>query len=1353
MLYKRLLSFSAVIIGCITALNCGGAEKWGYAEGGKPDLKNVQTLVFEIAGKNKQSLAGPFNCNGDKKMDITCLEQNSASTCYEFTFKFAPEDGKTSSVMLYTGNGKQFISLNILEGKDTINWLLSNENGDKPERQRFYNISYRFCGEFKKDFSLNDSLIQWSEYIQSLQPDIRDRTFRLVIMMEKNTCEAYLDGMFLGAWKPDTQFFQSKMRLALSQGVTLLPVKKRILRQGNPLFRTVDISNRLNAGDISGKKINPESLPLPGKQVIVDKIPFILPEPAIDGKNNIDIGKSWFRNGLLSGMHAPDRGVFGGRWGGVFAGDPLRIQFRIPFKMYDAVYLLATSDGEKNTVPRVTLQFYRPCSGFPKNFISPDIPLFAVSSEGASCVPVKTSDGKDGGLYLIKIPVNPAALKEFSDLDYLEMEITKEVKPFRNYPDPLYFSSHGAGLPSSVHVFALTMGLPAVELDFNPDNYANIWTESEKPSYTAKLKNLSEQERSMTLCLRTNDWGNKEKHEISKAVTIPANSETAVKFQLPLERYGWHQIKLEYEIDGRKYDFERTCAFLRNDERPHSRPFSGDGFVFGFWNWRGDHITPGSLEAFKIMGMAGAGSMHSSIYESWGNEEVQSVLRKYGMRNYQKFSRSPYTMGFQGSLEKKYFPDNPEKSIESLMKELEQGSQRVSDISEPVLVTVFPEPSLGPTTYGSLPQYFGESELKLTQNEEKRFQDFKEKARISVKAVKEKFPGIKILLPWGAPEFCIAFIKEKDELAAMIDGAGFDTGYFERLPEQQFHQCSLHRLWQFCQEWKKYKDTKPVIVSVEGPCISPVMEGALNEKQFSEHITRSSMLLAAYGLSRQLSTASPFDCASPWGEQHYGSGLVSRINTLNPHVAYCSFATMAQRLREMDYAGFVPTGSISTYCLNFRDVNTGAPMYVLWTVRGKRSVAFKLKTDGKVIVSDSMDNEEMIKSVDGIVTINIDTSPVYVYGIGEKPEITLGKPDHSDSQLGKHNILLGNSGELKWRQVEETDTDYTDNNPDFIRRFPGKMQVKNISSKELDSKSVLSIHLDKQEKDRGNMPFYTTLYLDKPLAIPGKASMISIWVKAASDWGRVIYILKDAKGEKFISVGSKGEWNCDDTHGWSSFNFDGWRLLRFELPSNSPYDLYRENGSTWWGHSGGDGIVDLPLKLEKIIVERRPKAMYVTSLEDTDGADVLLGEIYAEYENNYDMTEKAVELSRVRMNPPEGKWKAPNPVADLEAKGVLPQTEMIAVNQPPYVNNGKHGIFEFKEIESAKSYDIYVGLKPDGEGALLLGKDIKKSNAKIRGFHPNADFYAFVVYKDNQDRNSKPSKPFKFNMKDMLSQK
>jgi hypothetical protein len=68
-------------------------------------------------------------------------------------------------------------------------------------------------------------------------------------------------------------------------------------------------------------------------------------------------------------------------------------------------------------------------------------------------------------------------------------------------------------------------------------------------------------------------------------------------------------------------------------------------------------------------------------------------------------------------------------------------------------------------------------------------------------------------------------------------------------------------------------------------------------------------------------------------------------------------------------------------------------------------------------------------------------------------------------------------------------------------------------------------------------------------------------------------------------------------------------------------------------------------------------------------------------------------------------------------------------------------------------YDIWLSKSPDGQGAIKLGKRLRKSGALVRGFLADTDFYAFVVYYDRKGNLSKPSKPFKFRLKDMFAMK
>ncbi len=60
-----------------------------------------------------------------------------------------------------------------------------------------------------------------------------------------------------------------------------------------------------------------------------------------------------------------------------------------------------------------------------------------------------------------------------------------------------------------------------------------------------------------------------------------------------------------------------------------------------------------------------------------------------------------------------------------------------------------------------------------------------------------------------------------------------------------------------------------------------------------------------------------------------------------PHLAYAHYGTMTRHLNRANFAKFVPTGSTSTYCEQFKHYKTGKLIHVLWTIRGKRSVSVK----------------------------------------------------------------------------------------------------------------------------------------------------------------------------------------------------------------------------------------------------------------------------------------------------------------------------------------------------------------------------------------------------------------------------
>jgi hypothetical protein len=560
-------------------------------------------------------------------------------------------------------------------------------------------------------------------------------------------------------------------------------------------------------------------------------------------------------------------------------------------------------------------------------------------------------------------------------------------------------------------------------------------------------------------------------------------------------------------------------------------------------------------------------------------------------------------------------------------------------------------------------------------------------------------------------------------------------------------------LWFCLEDFRKAGIPNPWLPMYEGPCL-PTRPGSLAPEEHAALTVRDALILLAYGVDIQTGGTSPFDAGSYWGEQHYGGGLCDPLPLSTPKPAYAAFATLTRHLNRRNFEKWVPTGSLSVYALQFKHDKDGGLVHVFWTVRGRRPVSVAIPAGSAVSLYDSMDNRTVLTATTGTVSFTVGPAPCFVTGLPDAPAVRLGEPDHSDAAPAPGAVALSRLGDGSWSISPERDTDYEDSFRAFIRRYPSPMTARAVDAPDGKGGPALAVRLEKPARECRTMPFYTTLKPKRPIGISGKASHLGLWVRAASDWGRVVYALRDTKGERWLSIGTSGAYNCDDIHAWSYFNFDGWRYLRFELPACSPYDRFREAGTTWWGAYGkGDRVPDLPLTLEKITVERRTHAMYVNDPQPASTNDVLLGALYAEYEHPEDQTGEAVRLSRLRMPIPAGVADIDNPIREMQETGTGPAVTIDAIDVPLQDSDGTRCTVRFSTTDAAVSYEIWASPYPDGRGAIRVADQVIKSGAQVRGFRPDTDFYLFIAYVDADKKLSKPSKPFKINLKDTFAMK
>jgi hypothetical protein len=1139
---------------------------------------------------------------------------------------------------------------------------------------------------------------------------------------------------------------EGAVRMNLYPGVQL--GKFELQRIADPRgFQLIPLGGYVNAGKLLGDaSVDPTSLPPAGKVTPIEGIPFAFPGANLKGEDHLDIGRSLFRQANLVGYFQSQYGNLS-RWNGALTRDPARIQVRIPNGQYDALYLVAASDDGKNRVPQVTAMFYRPNAGYAENFTA-TVPLAtAKSSDLAKPVPVTLRNGRKVNLWLVKIPLDPGVLSAFADMDILEIELTKEVRLWRSYPDPISYSYHQAGPPSAVHIYAATLQRTPVSFAWKPDKFGHVWTSPETPSYTATLANQTDADLSGTLHVTTRSYDGTETSKVDKPVALPkGGAPVTINVPVAVKLNGYHDITAALEIGGRTWTEKRSFTRLAPDTRS-VKWTDGKGALFGYWSYGGGHYTPKGEYHVDLMTIAGARA---------GMMPTPPPMTDLVKKHWGRVQGSPYIVAPQEFLGE----DNPdpakiEKFKQEVIANVNQWEKDLTPEMKPDHEYFYAEAHISSRlTAGNFPEYFGDPPFVYTDEEKKRLKMFMETTRIGAETLKAAFPGRKMIIEYGDPLFPIPLMRAGFP-KNLIDGSGLDVPSFERLPEMQLKDNAVHRLYQLKKEYEKFGIAKPQLQAVEGTFV-PTEPGSCTWREQMDYYNRWSLIDMAYGVNRFYAGWFAFDCGNYYGSEHYGGcGIQRRIPYCDPKPAYAAFATMTDKLNEANFDGWLKTGSLTTFCLRFKHETRGL-IYALWTIRGKRPATVTLNADGKAFLTDVMNNTKELTSQNKQVTFTTDPSVVYVTfpaATGAIESVSVGEPDNSDVKPAEGAKLVADLGDGSWRYTDRHDKIYENNHWGFYPAA-GKFSAAVVSDPQHGK--VLASKIEKQDRVRELMPWYNVLKPSSPIPLAGAPSHLGIWVKGASDWGRVIYILRDAKGERWIGIGTKDDYNCDDTHSWSSFNFDGWRYLRFELPGHTGWDSFRKAGSTWWRSNvgtvtepdvkpgdekdnRGDNIVDLPVKLEEMIIEQRSHILFVNDVQPVASDTVCFGKLYAEYETPRDATEEAVRESRLRMPMPTGMPDLPNPIGEMTRDGVGAPTKITGLKAPEHWYDGTRMHVNFNEAPGAKAYFLWVSAHADGRGAVNMVPTGIKPGDLVLGLRPGIKLYYWVTWQDAAGKMSKPS--------------
>jgi hypothetical protein len=1234
-------------------------------------------------------------------------------------------------MLLSTTRGQEFVFAQVQQDAKPLHDVAALSKTSDWEPQVSNTFAY-----YPRAYSLKDVRPGWQEdfrvrieHDMAALPDVPDKWLSVRIQVRPGEVRFWLDDHLVG-WKAAADIVPDGLtRAVFSPGVQVAQFE---VKPWAPVagFLPLHLGGYANGRNfLGGASVRPGALPA-GNPAVVEGIPFHFPAVNAEGNDHIDVGRSLYRQANLEG-YMPSSTV---RWIGSTSHDPARIQLRIPNRTFDTLYLVAGSDDGVDKVPIVSAMFYRPSAGFAETFEG-RVPLATAAASDAKPVPVTLSDGRRVNLWLVKIPLDPGRLSSFADMDVVEVELTKKVHQFRSYPDPFIYGWHQGGRPSAVHVYGMTLAETPVRFDVTPDHFGHVWTTPEVPGYAVKIANRSAAPVRGKLLIRRRSYDGTESAKQEEAIAVAAGATQTVKLSFPVKNNGYHDLEATLELEGKPPWTEKRSFVRLAPDRRAPRWIEGKGALFGYWSYHGGHHTPKAVHIANLMTAAGArGSM--------GWVDTPAARAHWARVPCGAWEVSPQEFARQT-------PPDPKKHAEyqqAVIKAYTEARKPIPPEYRPDHVFFFPEPHVSQRlTEGNYPTYWNAPEYVMTPEEKANLQVFFNTAKCAAEAVRKQFPELKIFIPWGDALFIIPLLRAGFP-KELIDGSGIDTPGFERLPEMQLHQISVHRLYELRKEFAKAGIPNPRLQYCEGIFV-PTEPGSVSYREQMDIYNRWALISMAYGVSRFYSGWFAFDCCNYYGSEHYGGcGIQRRIPYCDPKPAYAAYATMTDRLDQADFDGWLSTGSLTTYCLRFKGPK--GPVYTLWTIRGKRPVTLVLARDGAVEVTDTMNNTQTLTSKDRKVTITTDPSVLYVTGT-EVFAAVVGEPDHSDAAPAPGAKVVADLGDGSWKVSDKRDRIY-ENGTFAMQRFPGKFTTEIVDDR---TGKVLRATLGKQETTHELMPWYTFLTPAKPIELSGAPAALGVWVQGASDWGRIIYLLRDAKGERWTSIGTQDQYNCDDVHSWSAFNFDGWRYLRFELPGHVGYDSFRKHGTTWYRSDGGDGIVDLPLKLEAIILEQRSHILYVNDVQPASSSSVCLGKLYVEYTDPADATEEAVRISRLRMPLPAGVPELPNPIAAMQREGVGAPAAITKLTPPLERNDGTAIQVSFREAAGAKAYHIWVSAHADGRGAVDMTPGGAKNGMLVGGLRPALKFYFWVTYQDAAGKTSKPSEPVPAVLVDTFSEK
>jgi len=922
-----------------------------------------------------------------------------------------------------------------------------------------------------------------------------------------------------------------------------------------------------------GYAVAPGELPEADSHVTVGGIPFYIGKR--EAGDSLDVGLACWPQ-----VEEDPRPIYS-HYGPSGEGDPKVPSVNVPKQYYSAAYLLCIADTSEEKTPVVSFRLGWRNALFNSAVRVPrwnEEPNDNVVASGKVALIENTGRRVEGNVFVVRAPLASGDTKQYiidPAVKSLPLELTKELHVAVRYgPDPTRWRIRPLGPPSAVHVIGLTLERSPVQMTVTSPEIGNVFDHGKTPVFTADLQNITGWPRTVQVVVEVTDWYG-DKQDKALEAQVPALGKQTVSIELPQEKRGWYAVAFRL-IDGagrQLLERNTTFALLPPDDRE-----AGTDSPFGIWVWGGAHGCGPAENQGPLCQKAGVRWNLHGGFEKWGVNQGTSRPGGSDLSGTPEENARSWVDGMKGRTVH-YWLCYWEKNL---------GGQHTKR---------YPRSMLG------LPP------AELSEGEAASFKQLYDYALAYCKLAKEELPDQKISFGNTTANFLEEFMRAGFP-PELWDAIGLEMVCFTRMPERQPELHGLLELY-FLHEWKKmygYED-HPIIVSEA--IYHSTNPGNLTRREQSDYYVRDFLIGLAYGVKLFGMPATITDCGDYYYDSNWGAVALCngwRRGEHNPKPSYVAYANMTRVLDRAEYVKYLDTGSAGVFALSFKHKD-GENLYPMWTLRGKRKLTLALSADAAVQVTDCMSNETALTSAGKAVTVEISTSPMYVKTAAEVVGIELGAPEHAERPPEDAVLLEPLDDVGPWQIIQDRDEELDDNNYNCPRR-PGNFQYSIVE----DPVRGKVMEVNPLAAEGPSMiPMYGVLQRTEEFELPGEPRKLGLWVKGNSGWGKVLFELLDAEGERWISIGAPDSYNVEDTWTQSHINFDGWRWMEIGLCGtfDGEYHLPRQS---IWKHDGGDGKVQYPLRLNRLILELRDKVVHVNELIPLEDQKVRLSNLTAIYD-------------------------------------------------------------------------------------------------------------------------------------------